>query len=123
MNARTGWPTAVPMTITLALGVAVLALAGFARLGTRPLAELLAPAIAQAEDGFPVSEIIAADWQSSAGELARIPSSAECFLPGGHAPKAGDVFRNPALARSLRRIATDGPGAFYRGPIAETVVA
>jgi gamma-glutamyltranspeptidase/glutathione hydrolase len=94
-----------------------------ARFGTRPLADLLAPAIAHAEEGFPVSEIIAGDWKSGADSLAKIPSSAECFLPGGYAPKTGDVFRNPALAQSLRLIAKEGPSGFYRGPIAEAVVA
>jgi gamma-glutamyltranspeptidase/glutathione hydrolase len=94
-----------------------------ARFGTRPLRDLLAPAIAYASDGFPVSEIIAADWKSAAPELARVPTSAACFLPGGKAPATGDVFRNPGLARSLRLVAEQGPSAFYRGPIAEAVVA
>ena len=93
------------------------------RFGTRPLAELLAPAIAYAEDGFPVSEIIADDWQSAAPELARIPTSAACFLPGGAEPEAGTVFRNPDLGRSLRAIAAGGRDAFYRGAIAEAIAA
>src|SRR6185437_7319843 len=50
------------------------------RFGTRPLAELLAPAIAYAEDGFPVSEIIASDWKGAAASLGKIPTSAACFL-------------------------------------------
>src|SRR5262249_32398850 len=92
------------------------------RLGTRPLAELLAPAIAYAEEGFPVSEIIADDWQTATGELARVPSSAACFLPRGEAPETGVVFRNPDLARSLRAIAAGGRDAFYRGTIAREIV-
>ena len=56
-------------------------------------------------------------------ELAQIPTSAACFLPGGHAPAAGSVFRNPGLARSLRTIAEGGRDAFYRGPLAEAIVA
>jgi gamma-glutamyltranspeptidase / glutathione hydrolase len=94
-----------------------------ARFGTRPLADLLAPAIACADEGFPVSEIIAADWTAAAPELAKVPTSAACFLPGGHAPATGDLFRNPDLARSLRLIASGGRDAFYRGPIAEAIVA
>jgi gamma-glutamyltranspeptidase/glutathione hydrolase len=94
-----------------------------ARFGTRTLAELLAPAIALASDGFPVSEVIAADWQGAASALARVPSTAACFLPDGRAPGPGDVFRNPDLARSLRQVAEGGRDAFYRGPIAEAVVA
>lgn len=93
------------------------------RFGSRPLADVLAPAVAYAEEGFPVSEIIAADWASAAVELGKIPSSAACFLPGGHAPAAGDVFRNPGLAKTLRLIGRDGRDAFYRGPIADAVVA
>src|SRR4051812_24542473 len=71
------------------------------RFGTRRLGELLRPAIDYAEEGFPVSEIIAADWRGSAPALARVPASAACFLPGGQAPAVGDVFKNPGLARSL----------------------
>jgi gamma-glutamyltranspeptidase/glutathione hydrolase len=93
------------------------------RFGTRPLADLLAPAIAHAEEGFPVSEVIAADWQGSAKKLAEIPTSARCYLPEGRAPRTGDVFRNPGLARSLRAIAQSGRDAFYRGPLSEAIVA
>ena len=92
------------------------------RFGTKPLSELLEPAIAYAENGFPVSEIIAADWRAAEPSLQKIPSSARCFLPGGHAPEPGSVFRNPALAGSLRTIARDGRDAFYRGPLAEKIV-
>jgi gamma-glutamyltranspeptidase/glutathione hydrolase len=94
-----------------------------ARFGSKPLSDLLAPAIAYAEEGFPVSEIIAADWKSTAPELARVPSSAACLLPGGRAPGSGDIFRNPDLARSLRLVASQGRDAFYRGPIAASLVS
>src|SRR4051812_30713461 len=93
------------------------------RFGTRPWSELLAPAIAYAEGGFPVSEIIGDDWQDAAPALARIPTSAACFLPDGEAPRVGAVFRNPDLARSLALIARGGRDAFYRGPIADAIVA
>jgi gamma-glutamyltranspeptidase/glutathione hydrolase len=93
------------------------------RFGTKPLAELLAPAVLYAEEGFPVSEVIAADWHSSARTLAKVPTSAECFLPGGQAPAFGSVFKNPGLARSLREVARGGRDAFYRGPIAAAIVA
>jgi len=92
------------------------------RFGTKPWPELLAPAIDYAEMGFPVSEIIAAGWKAAEPSLTAIPTSAACYLPGGHAPTTGDVFRNPGLARSLRMIAQDGRDAFYRGPIAEAIV-
>jgi gamma-glutamyltranspeptidase/glutathione hydrolase len=92
------------------------------RFGTRSWPELLAPAIEYAETGFPVSEIIAAGWLAAEPSLKAIPTSAQCYLPGGRAPKKGDVFRNPGLARSLRTIAQDGRDAFYRGPLAEAIV-
>ncbi len=92
------------------------------RFGTKSWAELLAPAIAYAELGFPVSEIIAADWQHAEPGLRAVPTSAACFLPGGHAPLKGSIFRNPGLARSLGALARDGRDAFYRGAIADAIV-
>jgi gamma-glutamyltranspeptidase/glutathione hydrolase len=94
-----------------------------AKFGTRSWAELLAPAIHYASDGFAVSEIIAADWHGAERELAKIPTSAACFLPGGHAPARGTIFRNPGLARSLRAIVEGGRDAFYRGPMAQAIVS
>ena len=93
------------------------------RFGARTLAENLAPAIEYAEEGFPVTEIIAAAWQEAAPSLAAIPTSARCFLPEGKAPGLGDLFANPGLARSLRRVADGGRQAFYQGPIADAIVA
>ncbi len=55
-------------------------------------------------------------------KLREIPTSAACYLPGGHAPAVGSVFRNPGLARSLQAIARDGRDAFYKGPLADTMV-
>ena len=81
-------------------------------------AELLAPAIHYAEDGFPVSEIIAADWQGAEARAREDPHLGG-LLPARRArPRLGTVFRNPHLARSLRAIAEGGRDAFYRGPIA-----
>ncbi len=92
------------------------------RFGTRSWSELLAPAIGYAELGFPVSEIIAGEWRGAESSLREIPTSAACYLPGGHAPAVGSVFRNPGLARSLQAIARDGRDAFYKGPLAEAMV-
>lgn len=94
-----------------------------ARFGTLPLRELLGPAITYAEVGFPVTEVIAADWQGAADSLRAIPTSAACFLPYDRAPRTGDLFRNPELAATLRAIASAGPKSFYEGPIAEAIVA
>jgi gamma-glutamyltranspeptidase/glutathione hydrolase len=92
------------------------------RFGRRPLSEVLAPAIRYAEEGFPATEVIAGHWQGGARKLARDPGSAAVFLPGGKAPRTGQVFKNPALARTYRRIADGGRDAYYRGPIAEELV-
>lgn len=93
------------------------------RFGTKTWEELLKPAIAYAEEGFPVSEIIAGDWKSAERSLSRVPSSAACFLPDGRAPLTGEVFRNPGLAKSLKLIASGGAQAYYKGPIAQEIVA
>lgn len=92
------------------------------RFGTKSLAELLAPSIEYAEQGFAVSDIIAAGWQSSTRMLAQYPDSARTYLPQGRAPAEGEVFRNPNLGRSYRALAEGGREAFYRGPIAAAIV-
>ncbi len=92
-----------------------------ARHGTITLAEALRPAIGYANDGFPVCEIVAGQWREVEAILAGHAAAADVFLPGGHAPRAGEVFRNPPLARSLEQIASGGRDAFYRGPIARAI--
>ena len=93
------------------------------RFGRLPLATLLAPAIAYAREGTPVPQVIAGAWQRGAALLAGYPGFAKVFLPAGHAPGAGEVFSNPALATTLETIAKGGRDAFYRGPIAAEIVA
>lgn len=93
------------------------------RLGRRPLARLLAPAIRLAEEGFPVSDIVAGYWKSSEARLSRDPEAARTFLPDGRAPAAGERFRNPDLAWSLRQVARGARRAFYEGPIARRLLA
>ena len=92
------------------------------RFGKLRLADVLAPAISVAEQGFPVSEITAAEWQGSAILLQATEESARVYLPGGWAPRVGQMFRNPDLAMNYRMIAADGRDAFYRGPIAQRIV-
>src|SRR6185295_1007276 len=86
-----------------------------ARLGRLPMADLLAPAIFYAERGFPVTDIIAARWHAWTSKLEADRRSADTYLPGGRAPRAGEVFTNRALAASLRRIADHGRTGFYDG--------
>jgi gamma-glutamyltranspeptidase/glutathione hydrolase len=92
-----------------------------ARFGTMKLEGVLRPAIGYARDGFAVSEIIANQWHDAEPVLSRDPAAAATFLPGGHAPAPGDVFRNPHLAATLEQIARGGEDAFYRGPIARAI--
>jgi gamma-glutamyltranspeptidase/glutathione hydrolase len=91
------------------------------RFGTRPLAELLEPAIHYAEEGFPVSQIIATDWQFSVAKLRRHPDSADTYLIDGRAPRHGEIFRSPDLAKTFRKIAEEGPDVFYKGEIARAI--
>jgi gamma-glutamyltranspeptidase/glutathione hydrolase len=93
------------------------------RLGTLPMADLLAPAIHHAEEGFPVSEMIATLWSRSQDLLAATPNSARTFLVDGKTPKAGDTFRNPDLAKTLRGVAQKGRDAYYSGSNAEAIVS
>lgn len=91
--------------------------------GTTTLARALEPAIGYARDGFPVAEIVAVQWRDAAGTLARDPAAAAAFLPGGKAPVAGEIFRNPRLAATLDTLAKGGRDAFYRGPIGRAIAA
>jgi gamma-glutamyltranspeptidase/glutathione hydrolase len=92
-----------------------------ARFGSKPLAELLAPSIDYAENGFPVTEILAGFWQHVAKKLAEQPDTAKTYLVDGKGPVEGQIFRNPYLAASYRAIAKEGPAAFYRGAIAKQI--
>jgi gamma-glutamyltranspeptidase/glutathione hydrolase len=94
-----------------------------AKYGTRTMAQALEPAIGYARDGYAVSEIISYQWKDQEATLARDPAAAATFLPGGRAPRPGEVFQNPRLAASLQQIAQGGRDAFYRGPIAKAIAA
>ena len=93
------------------------------KFGALPMKELLAPAIRAARDGEPVPEVIAAAWERSARVFRDKPGFASTFLPDGRAPRVGETFRNPDLAKSLELIAEHGADAFYRGAIAQAIVA
>jgi len=90
--------------------------------GTMTLADVLAPAIRLAEEGFPVSPIIAHDWAGSVNGLRRDPGAAETFLIADESPRAGDWFRNPDLARTFQRIADGGPETFYGGDLGQDLI-
>ncbi len=92
------------------------------RYGKLPMSQVLAPAIKYAEEGFPLSPVIAGDWQRSTRVFKDKPGFAQVFMPGGRAPLEGETFKNPALARTLRLLAEKGRDAYYKGPIAEELV-
>lgn len=89
--------------------------------GRKGLDEVLQPAIRFAEDGWPVHPKVAWDWKRLEEKLRKGGSTP--FLPNGQAPNAGDIFRQPRLAETLRQIARHGAKAFYEGPIAADMVA
>ncbi|MCG8444023.1 MAG: gamma-glutamyltransferase family protein, partial [Caulobacterales bacterium] len=101
------------------------------RFGRLPMADVLAPAIAYAEEGFPVTEVIAFYWELNRaaherrfeeGMIEEIENARATYWADG-APEAGDVFRNPDLAATYRSLAEGGRAAFYEGDIARTIDA
>jgi gamma-glutamyltranspeptidase/glutathione hydrolase len=88
-----------------------------------PFADLFAPAIRYASDGYAVSPIVAGKWAAAVEALPHELGFAEHFMPQGRAPRAGEVFRCPPMARTLEQIAATHGHAFYRGELAEAMVA
>jgi gamma-glutamyltranspeptidase/glutathione hydrolase len=89
--------------------------------GTMKLADVIAPAIGLAQDGFPVSEKLASQLERQRPELQRFAASRRIFLRDGQLYRAGDIFRQPELAATLRRIAKNGAAEFYRGETARMI--
>ena len=90
------------------------------KFGKLPMKEVLAPAIGYANDGFPVSELIAHYWNRSKS-LSKYPGFSATFLVDGKAPQKGEIFKNPRLANTLSMIADGGRDTFYKGDIARTI--
>ncbi len=93
------------------------------RFGKLPFADLFAPAIDYAENGFLVSPTVARQWANQVERFQSQPGFAEAFMPGGRAPRAGETFRLPAQARTLREIAETRGESFYRGALAGRIAA
>src|SRR5262245_9844 len=91
------------------------------RYGTMKLAQVLQPAIEYAERGFPVTDVIAADWQTGLSHKDEADFAAT-YLPQGSPPAPGEIFVNKNLAGTLKKIAAEGPDVFYRGEIAAKIV-
>ena len=91
--------------------------------GTFTLAKALQPAIGYAENGYVVTPVISGDWAGAARRLQSDPGATATFMPNGHTPKAGEWFKNPDMANSLRIIAKDGPSAIYGGELGQKIIA
>jgi gamma-glutamyltranspeptidase / glutathione hydrolase len=92
------------------------------RFGKKTFADVLAPTIAYAKAGFPVTEIFGDEWEGTAGYISRNREAARVFLPGGRVPAVGEIFRNPDLAGALAEIAAGGRDAFYKGSLARRIL-
>ena len=99
------------------------------KFGKIPMADLLAPAISYARDGFPVSQYIAALWAANMDNLAgsadveEFENAQHTYLVNGAPPAQGQMFKNPDLARTYQALAAGGREAFYKGAIAKTMDA
>jgi gamma-glutamyltranspeptidase/glutathione hydrolase len=96
--------------------------AALERYGTLPLADVLAPAIRYAEEGFPLDETLSSIILDNNELLQRYPSTAKIYLPEGFPIQQGEILKQPELANTLRRIAQYGRNGFYEGPVAEEIV-
>jgi gamma-glutamyltranspeptidase/glutathione hydrolase len=92
------------------------------RFGKLPFSASLAPAIYYAENGFPVTQTIAGMWRQAENWPDSNVNMRATYLTNGRAPTEGDVFRNPSLGATYRRIAQQGRDGFYRGPVAQSIV-
>ncbi|WP_027349800.1 gamma-glutamyltransferase family protein [Halotalea alkalilenta] len=99
------------------------------RFGRLPLSASLAPAIRLAREGFPLSPMVAEMWARAERKFRPLLDDQatrgwfDCFTPGGRAPKAGEIYRNEAQAKTLESIAASGAESFYRGELAERIDA
>jgi gamma-glutamyltranspeptidase/glutathione hydrolase len=91
------------------------------RFGRMKFADVLHPAIEYAEQGFPVSELIANAWASLQPKLDMNPSAARAYLHRDQAPRVGEIHKQPDLAKTLRALAEGGRDVFYRGEIADKI--
>ncbi len=92
------------------------------KFGKLKMSDNLAPAIHYAQKGFPLSELIAYYWGRSVPRLKQFPGFEEVFTIDGRAPRKGEVFKNPYLAKTYEKLAEEGRDAFYKGDIAKAIV-
>src|SRR5471032_3162080 len=121
-KSKGGIPDEGPLSIAVPAAVSGAAYA-VKTYGTKPLADVLAPAIEIADGGFPVSEALADGIRSARTKIAKFPSTTKIYFKDGQPLVMGDIIKNPDLARTLRAIAAQGPDAFYKGDIAKNTAA
>jgi len=92
------------------------------RFGKLPWSDLFQPAIYFADHGYPVTEMIGEAWKMEEAKLGKDENARHVFLRDGHAPKIGEVFRDPQMAAALRLVASQGAAAFYKGVIAKAIL-
>jgi gamma-glutamyltranspeptidase/glutathione hydrolase len=90
--------------------------------GSLSLSEILAPAIRLAEEGFPVGPLTSHSWARGADMQLKSSLNGHELTIDGRAPKAGEIFRNPGLAKTLSAVVREKAAGFYQGPIAESIV-
>lgn len=93
------------------------------KFGRLAMTDVLAPAIAYAENGFPMAPVIADAWAISVRRMEKFPNFKQQFTIDGRAPKAGEIWKNANLAKTLKTIANEGRDGFYRGAVAETIAS
>src|SRR6201994_177764 len=100
------------------------------KFGKLPMKDVLAPAIHYATDGWPVTQLISVYWkgnmaafEKNKGLIEELDNARHTYMPDGHTPAEGEIFKNPDLAHTLSMLATDGRDAYYKGPIAHTIDA
>ncbi|MFB0516861.1 MAG: gamma-glutamyltransferase [Candidatus Neomarinimicrobiota bacterium] len=93
------------------------------RFGHLTMEQILAPAIRYAREGFPVTEIIAYELESAGRIFEDYPNFRQTYMPDGHTPRKGEMFRNPDLANTLEKIAQGGRDMFYKGDITRRISA
>jgi gamma-glutamyltranspeptidase/glutathione hydrolase len=100
------------------------------KFGKLPMKDVLAPAIHYAQDGWPVTQLISVYWkgnmaafEKNKGLIEEMDNARHTYMPNGHTPAEGEIFKNPDLAQTLTTIAAGGRDAYYKGPIAKTIDA
>jgi gamma-glutamyltranspeptidase / glutathione hydrolase len=92
------------------------------KFGRKKLSDDLAPAIQIAKNGYPITEWVALYWAESIDYLRGDSEATKVYLPNDHAPKTGEIFRNPDLAWSLQQVAEHGRDAYYKGEISKRIL-